>query len=69
MAHDTVVGVMTLYAPQPFADDQSRMMEMIAPHLAVSIGSALAATAASAPKVPSESDRARPGRSELRVVA
>jgi putative nucleotidyltransferase with HDIG domain len=39
--HGSVVGVMTLYAPEKFEDDQSRMIEMIAPHLAVSIELAL----------------------------
>jgi GAF domain-containing protein len=40
IADGAVVGVMTLYAPKPFADDQRRRIEIIAPHLATAIASA-----------------------------
>ena len=69
MTDGEVVGVMSLYAPEPFADDQSRMMEMIAPHLAVSIRSAVADNAARVRNAPADSDPVRRGRSGLRIVA
>ena len=40
IADGTIVGVMTLYAPEAFADDQGRRIEIIAPHLATAITSA-----------------------------
>lgn len=50
-----VVGVLTLYAPKPFADDQRRRIEIIAPHLATALKSADAQT--------------RPRSSSLHLVA
>jgi putative nucleotidyltransferase with HDIG domain len=44
IADGTIAGVMTLYAPEAFADDQSRRLEIIAPHLATAITSADAST-------------------------
>jgi putative nucleotidyltransferase with HDIG domain len=43
MDGDRVVGVFTAYAaaPQAFTDDQSRLVEMMAPHLARIVGAAL----------------------------
>jgi len=63
----TVVGVMTLYAPDPFDDNQSRMIEMIAPHLAVSVSAAVsrAKDADSSP----HSEKAQARESALRVVS
>jgi putative nucleotidyltransferase with HDIG domain len=43
IADGAIVGVMTLYAPEAFADDQGRRIEIIAPHLATAITSAEAA--------------------------
>ena len=63
MTHGAVVGVMSLYAPEPFADDQSRMMEMIAPHLAVSIRLAVADARGPRPEHRSFGERSRPIRS------
>jgi putative nucleotidyltransferase with HDIG domain len=40
VAEGTVVGVLTLYAPKAFADDQRRKIEIIAPHLATALKSA-----------------------------
>ena len=40
-AHGVVVGVLTLYAPDSFDDNQTRMIEMVAPHLAVSVSAAV----------------------------
>jgi putative nucleotidyltransferase with HDIG domain len=44
-----VVGVMTLYAPEPFDEHRSRLLEMIAPHLAMSVASTLKDRSASTP--------------------
>jgi len=67
MDGDKVVGVFTAYAaaPQAFSDDQSRLVEMMAPHLARIIGGALrseqrAARDASEPRAT--------GSRDLRVV-
>jgi GAF domain-containing protein len=64
---DKVVGVFTAYAaaPQAFSDDQSRLVEMMAPHLARIISAALrseqrAARDASEPRAT--------GARDLRVV-
>jgi hypothetical protein len=43
VADGTVVGVMTLYGPDGFAEDCSRSIEMIAPHLAVAVASVVSA--------------------------
>jgi GAF domain-containing protein len=44
MIHEGVVaGVLTLYAPTTFAPDQGRRLEIIAPHLATAIASAVKA--------------------------
>jgi GAF domain-containing protein len=58
LAHGTLVGVMTLYAPEAFSDDRARRLEMIAPHLAMSIAAATA-----------DADRGRSTRPDLRVVS
>jgi putative nucleotidyltransferase with HDIG domain len=62
-----VVGMMTLYSPETFAEDRSRMLEMISPHLAVAVASALAHQEATA-SAGMDTDRG-PLRAELRVVA
>jgi putative nucleotidyltransferase with HDIG domain len=67
MSEGVVVGLMTLYAVEPFAEDRSRMLEMIAPHLGISIAAAVAHLADTAAAGP-EADRSRT-RSDLRVVA
>ncbi|MGH9386069.1 MAG: HD domain-containing phosphohydrolase [Vicinamibacterales bacterium] len=64
-----VVGVITLYAPEPFAEDRSRMLEMIAPHLATAVASARESDAAAATLTLRDDRRTRRSRSELRVVA
>jgi putative nucleotidyltransferase with HDIG domain len=66
MSEGSVVGVMTLYGPESFADDRSRMLEMIAPHLGTAVASARASDAAATLV---DDRRARRSRSELRVVA
>jgi GAF domain-containing protein len=69
IAQGTVLGVMTLYARDAFGEDQRRMMEMVAPHLAVSIGAALATQAGGAPPRSMPAGAARPSRYGLRIVA
>ena len=61
----TTVGVMTLYRSEPFSLDQSRMLEMIAPHLTTALIAALGMpTQSSVPPTPP-----RPRKSGLRIVA
>jgi putative nucleotidyltransferase with HDIG domain len=61
----TTVGVMTLYRSEPFSPDQSRMLEMIAPHLTTALIAALGMpTQSSVPPTPR-----RPRKSGLRIVA
>jgi GAF domain-containing protein len=68
LAHQgTVVGVLTLYAHEPFDDNQSRTIEMIAPHLAVSV--AAATSRASEVETGPGSRIARIKESNLRVVS
>lgn len=55
MADGAAVGVLTLYAPKPFADDQRRRIEIISPHLATALASA--------------ETHARPRSSSLHLVA
>ena len=43
IADGSPVGVMALYAANAFPDDQTRRLEMIAPHLATSVAAAIAA--------------------------
>ena len=65
LIHDgSNVGVMTLYRAEPFTLDQSRMLEMIAPHLATALSAALAPTQESVPPTPS-----RRRKANLRIVA
>jgi signal transduction protein with GAF and PtsI domain len=68
---DTLVGVLTIYADasEPFTDEQGRMVQMVAPHLASMIATCRAeAIAVSVPAAP-----ARPAHpsstSGLRIVA
>jgi len=61
LVHDGVaVGVLTLYAAAPLADDQCRMLDMVAPHLAT----AMAPVVAAARTAPAMSPRSR-----LRIAA
>jgi putative nucleotidyltransferase with HDIG domain len=61
----STVGVMTLYRSGPFTLDQSRTLEMIAPHLATALSAALAApTYTSILPTPSQRRKAN-----LRIVA
>lgn len=58
IADGVTVGCMTLYGAQAFADDAARRLEMVAPHLAIAVASALAARTGLAPaKVAAELDR------------
>jgi putative nucleotidyltransferase with HDIG domain len=66
-AQGAVVGVMTLYAPEPFDDNQSRMMEMIAPHLAVSVAAALSRANDGVSNLKTDGSRTR--ESSLKVVS
>jgi GAF domain-containing protein len=43
IADGSVAGVMTVYAPEMFSDDQTRRLEIIAPHLATAVAGAEAA--------------------------
>ncbi len=67
IADGAVAGALTLYSPEPLAIDQSRMLDMIAPHLAV----AVAAASANNPVLVSapQGIASHPPRSGLRVVA
>jgi GAF domain-containing protein len=39
VADDRLVGVLTLYSAEPFAETQTRRLEMITPHVAAALGS------------------------------
>jgi GAF domain-containing protein len=65
LSEGAAVGVITLYAAEPFADDRCRMIEMIAPHLATAVVAARASEAAAAPP---DDRRGRRLKSDLRVV-
>jgi putative nucleotidyltransferase with HDIG domain len=67
LSEGAVVGVITLYAPDVFADDRCRMIEMIAPHLATAVASARAGESAAGTALGDR--RTRRSRSDLRVVA
>jgi GAF domain-containing protein len=57
IADGSPVGVMVLYAANPFPDDQTRRLEMIAPHLATSVAIAIAADTGMRPGVFAEVSR------------
>ena len=65
--HGVVVGVLTLYAPDSFDDNQARTIEMIAPHLAVSVSAAIsrASNVDASPQI----DAVRSRETALRVVS
>jgi GAF domain-containing protein len=66
MARDSLVGTITLYAESAFSESQSRLVQVIAPHLAQAIWSAKRHDAAS------HGQGARtvtPASSELRLVS
>jgi putative nucleotidyltransferase with HDIG domain len=63
-----VVGVLTLYGPEPFGHQLALTLEMIGPHLAKAVASALAAEAKHPPIV-SESDPRTPKRRGLSLVS
>lgn len=62
VADGALVGVLALYGPTPFTDDQTRTVEMIAPHLAAAVAAVEAAAARGG-------DSGRPARSSMRLVA
>ena len=62
IADGTLVGVLTLYSPEPLSDDQSRTIEMIAPQLAAAVAAVEAATARIA-------EPPRRAQSGMRIVA
>jgi putative nucleotidyltransferase with HDIG domain len=64
---DALVGVLTLYASQPFAEDTGRLVQMVAPHLAVSIDSAAAAQARGPIDAPASPEK--PTSPALRLVS
>jgi hypothetical protein len=56
--------------PEPFADDCSRKLEIIAPHLATAMSAALAAATGIRPSAfAAEVDRKKGSRPDLHVVA
>ncbi len=57
IADGSPVGVMSLYGPSPFSDDQTRRLAMIAPHLATSVAAAIAADTGMRPGVFAEVSR------------
>jgi hypothetical protein len=61
-----VIAVVTLYAPDRFAVDVTRRLEMIAPHLATAVAGAQGVPSAASP---TESQRTRSSRSDLHLVA
>lgn len=68
LSEGCAVGAITLYAAEAFGEDCSRMIEMVAPHLATAVASARADEAAATGPT-SDDRRPRRSRSELRVVA
>ena len=69
IADGAVAGVMTLYAPEAFADDRSRRLEMIAPHLATSVASALSDSRShAATRTPDAGSGGAPGRRDRSVA-
>jgi len=68
MNGDALVGVLTLYSPQPraFSDDQGRMIQMIAPHVASAIGRARRTASA---EVGATASADKPVSAPLRLVA
>lgn len=72
---DALAGVVTLYAPDPFSDDHTRTMQMMAPHLAEMLARTEGGRA-EAPAVPGALPSSGPSRpagaphpSRLRIVA
>ncbi len=62
IADGAAVGVLTLYSTAPLGDDQCRMLDMIAPHLAAAVSPVLAAATRKVPPAPSR-------RTLLRIAA
>jgi len=64
---DALVGVLTLYGSQPFAEDAGRLLQMVSPHLAAPIDIAAASRGA----VPADAAAAadKPPSSGLRLVS
>lgn len=67
LSDGNVVGVITLYGAEPFAEARSRMLEMVAPHLATAVAAARANDLAATPAT--DDRRTRRSQSQLRVVA
>ena len=68
VADGTLVGVLTLYSPEPLSDDQSRTIEMIAPQLAAAVAAVEAANVTPAAETGRTAAATR-ARSGMRVVA
>lgn len=70
LAGDSLVAVLSLYAAgrDVFTDDLSRLVQMIAPHVARAIVAAKEQESA-ATEVPALADRARANARDLRLVA
>jgi putative nucleotidyltransferase with HDIG domain len=64
---DALIGVLTLYGSQPFAEDTGRLVQMVAPHLAVAIDSAAAAQARGSIDAPTSPEK--PSSAGLRLVS
>jgi putative nucleotidyltransferase with HDIG domain len=64
---DVLVGVLTLYGSQPFADDTGRLLQMVSPHLAAPIDIAAASRGLAAADAAAAADKA--AASGLRLVS
>jgi putative nucleotidyltransferase with HDIG domain len=69
-ARDSLIGTLTLYAGGPFTESQSRLVQVVAPHLAQAVWTAKRAEGAA---LASQSQSGRPmagaGSAELRLVS
>jgi putative nucleotidyltransferase with HDIG domain len=64
---DALVGVLTLYGSQPFAEDTGRLLQMVSPHLAAPIDIAAASRSLASADAAAAADKASP--SGLRLVS
>jgi putative nucleotidyltransferase with HDIG domain len=65
ITRDSLVGTVTLYSPHPFTDNQSRLVQVIAPHIAQAIWTARRAEGVVSPSAP---NRASAAATELCLV-
>jgi putative nucleotidyltransferase with HDIG domain len=70
IAEGSVIGVMSVYGADAFAEDQTRRLEIIAPHFATAVASVLLGTKGSQPSgLVQEPARSRPSGTDLHIVA